>query len=108
MSMPRPGRPTGSGCGRCDRCIKNKRPATTWISTPCLLIMLPGRRLPRRIDEGPTRPDLVCAPEELSEMLPEGRVMVLKNCDGFAGVVGHPEAIASFLERQMRRPARSR
>ena len=41
-------------------------------------------------------------------MLPEGRVMVLKNCDGFAGVVGHPEAIASFLERQMRRPARSR
>ena len=51
---------------------------------------------------------MVCAPEELSEMLPEGRVMVLKNCDGFAGVVAHPEAIASYLERQIRRPARSR
>ena len=70
---------------RCGTWFKNKWPATTWRSTPCWLIMLPGRRLPRRIDEGPTRPDTACAPEELSEMLPEGWVMVLKNRDGFGG-----------------------
>ena len=37
------------------------------------------------MDERHPKPDKLCVPEELSEMLPEVWVMVLKDCDGFEG-----------------------